>query len=1025
MARYNNIIIMDDLNKENFNRDIPFENIEEDKESIENKKKKLLKEGGEFIFSVLKYFKETYEATNNQVLKELLIKYISWHKIFLFIYQMDLLYNDFPLNYDENEFNSNISDEFRCIYNDIMVNKHEYLDKNTILNRNNIKSDYEDFIGLWCKSFEVENRDILKKRLDTNNFQFLNDSSLFFTEISEKIDFKEDEDINEFEIAEVEEKEIRGRSKTRNDNKSKKSTSKSKSKIKNKNNSKSISRSPSRSRSRSASPSKLSEKEKEKQNKFSKTKKKPSKKNDNNKLRDPLPLERKLNEISYSIMKMLLYWKSDKDKLYVVLKAFPSFTDININYKQSKNHVALTTYGYIIISNIYIAMDLISLKEGMAVNSEKVELLKDSGKVMVCSCFENIDIDDIVVNINKKGIPIKYIVYLWQILFQLMEWPLFLKVSQVIQKYYEIFEEEDFGYKKLFQLEWSIYVNISHYFINLEKKNKNNVNEENKTKKCNQISKKGSKLLRGSNNIQNDNSNDNIKNIIDNIYDIKLYDNLKEEITDEGIENIINNLKFGVHSLYSYIKFAIRNQMGCIHNINAFVRIIWHYCLRLYPEKQNYKCICEKNVIVIVKLCIICINVYKKYYSSYVNPILYSKIVQQYILIILNNNYDYDATEFIKKIKENIKDVDACLYSTRGTSHIYHSLSYNPAVFGPQFEHVTLSATTKSPKKRGIIHSLIHKKYVLYSLMFRIAILNKRKIYYIEKEKKEKEYFAIYKKKLTSYPEFMSKPTPKILETYCGKNNYLRSLFYFQFTVALNNYLTITQKESLLLSSINYLLNIHSEESILFHHVYLNSENMNNHINSDICPPPICVKRSNTSLVFKPLPPRNKNIKPFYYKIFCKPSGIGNVTMSDCSYPGTDEFVLNKTNETEIIINGLKENQKYIVAVAAYDKNKNLLCGKIGAQTTPILVAFPLPILINLSYLSLFASIEGLEHCTECSERYLFDYFVESLSDESELISSFSKEPYWIKKVIIYNILYNIYIYIYIYIKFLFLFFLY
>jgi hypothetical protein len=376
---------------------------------------------------------------------------------------------------------------------------------------------------------------------------------------------------------------------------------------------------------------------------------------------------------------------------------------------------------------------------------------------------------------------------------------------------------------------------------------------------------------------------------------------------------------------------------------------------------------------------------------------MYCKIIQQYILITLNNNYDYDANEVIKRIKVNIKNIDACLYSARGTSHIYHSLSYNPSVFGSQFEYMTLSAS-KSPKKKEIIHSLIHKKYVMYSLMFRIAILDKRKEYYIEKRKKEKEYFDVYKKKLTSYPEFMSKPTPSILDTYCGKNNYLKSLFHLQFTIALKDYLTKSQKESLLFSALSYLQTTHSEESILIKHAYLNSENMHNNIDRNICPPPICIKRNNNSLVFKPLPPRNKNIKPFYYKIFCKSSDIGNVTLSDCSYTGTDEFILNKKNETEIIISGLTENQKYIVAVAAYDENKNLLCGRIGAQTTPILVAYPLPLLINLSYLGQYSSTEGIENCTPCFEHCLFDYFVESLCDESSLIYPFSKESYWIKK---------------------------
>jgi len=998
---------MDDLNKERFNGDISLNNLKDDEENIDNRKKKLLKEVGDFIFSVLKYFENMYKSTDNKILKELFVKYIAWYKIFLFNHQMNLLYNEIPLINSENEFNTNISDDFRQIYREVMANKHEYLDKNKILNRNNTKADYEDYVGLWCKSFEIENRDILEKRKDTYNFYFSDDTSIFYMKISEKVDFKEDELNEEFEMDE-EEEEVRGRSKTRSNKNFKISGNNSKSSSKSKSESISKSRSHSCSRSRSASCGKYSEKGKEKKNKTSKNNKMPrriSKKFEYTKLRDPLPYEKKLNEVSYVIMKMLLYWKSDKDRLYVMLKALPSFTDININYRHGKNHTTLTTYGYTILSIIYISLDLISLREGMTIFNEKVESLKENGKVIICQAFENIEIDNIVTNINEKHIAIKYIIYLWQILFQLMEWSLFLKISQIIQRYYEIYNDnEDAEYKELFHLEWNVYINIANYLLNVEKKDNDrkdeNKKDDNKKRNSNPNGRRFSGFLRGLNFTHKENKKTNNKSIIENAFDIKLFDNLKNDVTEEELEITISNLKFGVHTLYNYIKFAIENQMGCIFNINTFIRIIWHYCIRLFPENQNFKCICNKNVIVIVKLIIICIDLYRKYYYSYINPVMYCKIIQQYILITLNNNYDYDANEVIKRIKVNIKNIDACLYSARGTSHIYHSLSYNPSVFGSQFEYMTLSAS-KSPKKKEIIHSLIHKKYVMYSLMFRIAILDKRKEYYIEKRKKEKEYFDVYKKKLTSYPEFMSKPTPSILDTYCGKNNYLKSLFHLQFTIALKDYLTKSQKESLLFSALSYLQTTHSEESILIKHAYLNSENMHNNIDRNICPPPICIKRNNNSLVFKPLPPRNKNIKPFYYKIFCKSSDIGNVTLSDCSYTGTDEFILNKKNETEIIISGLTENQKYIVAVAAYDENKNLLCGRIGAQTTPILVAYPLPLLINLSYLGQYSSTEGIENCTPCFEHCLFDYFVESLCDESSLIYPFSKESYWIKKVII------------------------
>lgn len=988
--------MIDALNKENFNDNVPLNSIEEDEENVANKKKKLLRDLGEYIVTILKYYKKKYSETSNKELKTLYAKYISWYKIFLFIQQMNLLYNDLPLTYGDKEYGRDLPEEFKLIYEEVTVHKYENLERNIIPERNNIVFNSDEFITLWSKGFEIENREIIEKRKDTNNFYYNNDTLVFFMKAME-VEFKEDIPEEGEEIGDEEEE--RGRSKTKKSRKKSSSGSKSKSNSRSKSKSRSRSKSKSKSRSRSQSRNRSSSRgrnEKSKERKSTKTRK--SKRADLLKNRETLPSEKKMNDISSTILKIVRFWSLDRNRLFVLLKSLPNLTNVNMDYRTDiKSHATLSSYGYHLLSVIYICIELISLPEGAAVSNERIDSLKDNNRLAICVNFEYLDNAAVVKNIIDKGIPIKHVIYLWQVLFQLMEWKFFLKLSQVIQHYFEVHDEEEeseeeSNYRELFQCEWDIYVSISLYFSDLDKMEEK---KEVKTDTLNTITKKMFEMTKVYSEESNKSTNAT-KSIIENAFDIYLYDKLNGESAEE-IEKITNYLKYGVYALFKYLQYCTKHQMGCIFNINLYLRIIWQYCLRLFPEKNNFKGISSRNSVVNVKLIMMCLTLYNKYYPTYINPILYCKIIQQYILIILNNNYDYNYSEFINSINDVIKRVDYCLYSSRGTSHKYHSLSYNPSIFGEQFEFMTRKAS-KSLKKKEIIHSLIHKKYVLYGLMFRIVIIQKQKEYNEEREKKENEYLLLCKKKLTSYPEFMTKPTPEILETYCGKNNYLKSIFNLQFAIEMKN-LSREQKTNILQDALQFLKMTYNEESMLIRHAYLNSENMNNHIDKNICPPPICVKRNNHFLIFKPLPPQNTKIKPYYYKIFCRLNNIGNVTMSDCSYQGTDEFIINKGEDTEIIISGLEENQKYIVAVAAYDRNKNLLCGRIGAQTTPILVAHPLPILINLSYLGQYVCTEELFNISKNYEEILFNYFIESICSENDLIIPFIKEPHWIKKV--------------------------
>ena len=56
-------------------------------------------------------------------------------------------------------------------------------------------------------------------------------------------------------------------------------------------------------------------------------------------------------------------------------------------------------------------------------------------------------------------------------------------------------------------------------------------------------------------------------------------------------------------------------------------------------------------------------------------------------------------------------------------------------------------------------------------------------------------------------------------------------------------------------------------------------------------------------------------------------------------------------NADQISIQGLSTDEKYIFAVAAYDKNGKLIGDSIGDSTDPILASSTLSLLMNWAYL--------------------------------------------------------------------------
>ena len=89
-----------------------------------------------------------------------------------------------------------------------------------------------------------------------------------------------------------------------------------------------------------------------------------------------------------------------------------------------------------------------------------------------------------------------------------------------------------------------------------------------------------------------------------------------------------------------------------------------------------------------------------------------------------------------------------------------------------------------------------------------------------------------------------------------------------------------------------------------------------------------------------------------WYRIFARSATGSNVKarLSDYHFLGTGEQV--PYHHHELRISGLKANEKYVIAVAAYTADGKLIGDSVGDSTKPILANHPLPVLTTWAFLS-------------------------------------------------------------------------
>ncbi|VDH93978.1 Hypothetical predicted protein, partial [Mytilus galloprovincialis] len=98
------------------------------------------------------------------------------------------------------------------------------------------------------------------------------------------------------------------------------------------------------------------------------------------------------------------------------------------------------------------------------------------------------------------------------------------------------------------------------------------------------------------------------------------------------------------------------------------------------------------------------------------------------------------------------------------------------------------------------------------------------------------------------------------------------------------------------------------------------------------------------------------------------------VNILTLKFHGTGESV--PSNQSELRVSGLKPDEKYVFAVAAYNGDGQIIGGGIGDSSKPILASSPLPVLMTWAFLSQIAYQVGCYDIAKQACNVLWDHFI-------------------------------------------------
>ncbi len=140
------------------------------------------------------------------------------------------------------------------------------------------------------------------------------------------------------------------------------------------------------------------------------------------------------------------------------------------------------------------------------------------------------------------------------------------------------------------------------------------------------------------------------------------------------------------------------------------------------------------------------------------------------------------------------------------------------------------------------------------------------------------------------------------------------------------------------------------DKSLFYNHVRADSSST---VRAKVPPAPVICLRTFDRVVLRPrrFEASEGNAQVSWYRVFASQMTSVNckARISDFSYQGCGEQI--PSNNCDLVtISGLRADEKYIFAVAAYDKTGELIGESIGDSTEAVLASSSLSVLMNLAF---------------------------------------------------------------------------
>ncbi|XP_052780184.1 cilia- and flagella-associated protein 54-like isoform X4 [Mya arenaria] len=209
-----------------------------------------------------------------------------------------------------------------------------------------------------------------------------------------------------------------------------------------------------------------------------------------------------------------------------------------------------------------------------------------------------------------------------------------------------------------------------------------------------------------------------------------------------------------------------------------------------------------------------------------------------------------------------------------------------------------------------------------------------------------------------------------------NKNNLSKALLYMEKAYLSPSDGKVTKEQKKLLeNALTCIQKAQNEEK----RTYLDNTGISEDklVEGRVPPQPILLSRTDHSIVFKPAPWKSSTgEKVAWYRVFARNATGSNVKarLNDYFFPGTGQQI--PYHHKELRVSGLKANERYVFAVAAYTQDGKLIGDGIGESTKPILANHPLPVLTTWAFLAQLSYQIGCYDVCRRACDVLWDHFI-------------------------------------------------